>query len=474
MKAIDTNIEQLYSGEYGDKFYIIDKNNNYIFPKYNTYNLPTIKDSSYYKEYKKYLNKQKDYNIKLKYEPKEHQLEAIKFIDNSKDNDILISASTGFGKTYCAINHISKSKNRYMIVCDRTVLIEQWIKSITEFTDIKEDEIGIIQQKYLTKTNIERYKTKCKIFIASIKTLSSRLLNEPKRSQLLDLLIKDFNITGIIIDEAHLKLHSLFLLTTIIPTNKIIFLTATPRRTFSNENRILNEIIPINDTDKCYEYKESDINVKHIIFTINSKLTNNQIRYINKIPPNLNFMPYNKHAYFRVIYSKDKFPFIYDTYIRKVLDLAEEAIGRNNLNIMITNENIAPLEKIKEKIIERYSDKKIILYYGDFKDKISINKEEDNFIILATNKNITAGFDMINLNLLINLDVSSNRTNLEQLIGRLRRKSNFKKDGIIQKYYVAFKDISHNKVTRTIDKQIENINNYLLKDGDTIEEVSLF
>lgn len=466
INTLNDSIKVLYTGEYGDEFFTRN-GDELIFPKFNNNNLPTILESSYYKRYKKELSRKRTSKIKLKYPPKEEQLEAIKFIDNSAQEDILVSASTGFGKTYCAINHISKSDNTYMIICDRTTLIDQWVRAILEFTDIKEEEIGIIQQKYLTKKNIQRYKDICKIFIVSIKTAGSRLLSEPKRTEFTDMLIKDFKITGIISDEAHLKLYNLFLITTCIPVNKTIFLTATPSRTFETENRVLSEILPLKNT---YEYKETEVYVNHIFFTIDSCLTNGQKNFISAVPPDLRFMPYNKNAYMRILYSNDKFPFIYRSYISRVLDMAEDAIGKENLNIMIAIENIAPLEKLKRVITERYANKKLILYYGKNKDSIEIDKNEDNFVILATTKNISAGFDMVNTNLLLNLDVTSNKTNIEQLVGRLRRKGNCLSK---QKFYVTFRDIAHKKINRTTELQIDNIRTKLMKNEDTITEVSL-
>ncbi|SOC22436.1 hypothetical protein SAMN05880501_11420 [Ureibacillus xyleni] len=56
----------------------------------------------------------------------------------------ILSATTGFGKTVVAAKLISERKINTLIIVHRNQLIDQWKKSLTQFLNIEEDQIGQI------------------------------------------------------------------------------------------------------------------------------------------------------------------------------------------------------------------------------------------------------------------------------------------------------------------------------------------
>ena len=108
------------------------------------------------------------YKIKcdLKVEPRDdEQKKAIENIINFNFGYGILSSPPGSGKTYMASNIITKLKERTLVLVDQDLLMEQFMESILEFTDIKEEEIGIIKSKTL------EYDLNKKVILATMQTL---------------------------------------------------------------------------------------------------------------------------------------------------------------------------------------------------------------------------------------------------------------------------------------------------------------
>ncbi len=56
----------------------------------------------------------------------------------------IVYAFTGFGKTLLGLKLIDRLKLKTLIIVHRKILLEQWCKFIQEFTDLKEEDIGIV------------------------------------------------------------------------------------------------------------------------------------------------------------------------------------------------------------------------------------------------------------------------------------------------------------------------------------------
>ena len=173
-----------------------------------------------------------DININMKIEPRdEYQKEAIKsIIDN--DNGI-ICAKTAFGKTYVAINAISKLKKKALILMHKRDLMYQWKEDILKYTDLKEDDIQIFTgSKFLTDK---------KITITTVQNISAKIRhNEFNIRELFEK--ENFGIT--IYDECHTTIGPLVNTSTSrwIFSKRIYGLSATPKRG-DELDKVINSIL---------------------------------------------------------------------------------------------------------------------------------------------------------------------------------------------------------------------------------------
>lgn len=116
-----------------------------------------------------------------------------------------LSAVPAAGKTYMAVNLMSKLKTKTLVIVDMTLLIDQFVESITSYTDIKEDEIGIIMSDELKINEIPSKK----IYLATIQTLTQRpdLIKELQK-----------HVGFVVVDEVHVASTDTF--QTVIPMFK--------------------------------------------------------------------------------------------------------------------------------------------------------------------------------------------------------------------------------------------------------------
>lgn len=105
-----------------------------------------------------------------------------------------LDAAPAAGKTYIACNLMGALKEKTLVIVDMNLLVEQFIDSISFFTNVKLEEIGIIRGQEID------YKDK-KIVIATVQTLS-------KNPEIIKYLNK--NIGFVVCDECHVMAASTF------------------------------------------------------------------------------------------------------------------------------------------------------------------------------------------------------------------------------------------------------------------------
>ena len=94
---------------------------------------------------------------------------------NEQQENGLVSARVGFGKTYVAVNAITRIKKRALIVVHVSTedgLMDQWVNAILRYTDLKEEDIGYLTSK--TKV-IDK-----PIYLTTVQTLLSRVKRDDK------------------------------------------------------------------------------------------------------------------------------------------------------------------------------------------------------------------------------------------------------------------------------------------------------
>ena len=161
-----------------------------------------------------------DIDISINVTPRDHfQEEAISSILTY--NNGIICAKTAFGKTYVAINAISKLKKKTLIFMHKRDLMQQWKDDILRYTNLKDDDVQIF-----TGSNFKRGKA---ITITSVQNISAKIrLNNMDLRQIF--YEENFGIT--IFDECHVSIgplvHSQAARWTF--SKRIYGLSATPKR----------------------------------------------------------------------------------------------------------------------------------------------------------------------------------------------------------------------------------------------------
>jgi len=217
-----------------EEFFAIDNQGNKWFgADLIKFDLDLIKD------YQVNLNS-KEYEIKI--QPRENQIPILEELNKRLKNFNyirgILQAAPGTGKTYMSINFAQKF-NKTLIIVPKNVLVDQWIESILEFTNLSKDNIGIIEGSNLNKIKEIINNENIKMII----TKPQSLLSQIKLHKYFDLISLYKDINFVIYDECHSagaegfsKALSLF------KTPNILGLTATPFRKGLNEFLLVNSI----------------------------------------------------------------------------------------------------------------------------------------------------------------------------------------------------------------------------------------
>ncbi len=174
--------------------------------------------------------------------PREEQKPALDFLMEhiQKNHKIrgIFQAAPGFGKTASSIILASQLRAKTLVIVPNTVLQDQWVEAIVDFTDLTEDDIGIIQGSDIQ--DIEKEIQDKAICVVKIQSLYSQI----KHNHIASLQQMYRHIDLILYDEVHgsggannySKTSSIFL------TGNILGLTATPYRTKINEYMLRTSI----------------------------------------------------------------------------------------------------------------------------------------------------------------------------------------------------------------------------------------
>jgi hypothetical protein len=348
-----------------------DKLNEEFYPQLQIENrLDTIK-KIYKNFWEKYQDKIKN-NIEpftCNAEPRDEQQEAIaffkeKFNEEKRINGVL-QAAPGVGKTYMSIKLLSEFRANGLIVVPNAVLEDQWKEAILEFTNLSEEDIGIIQGSELDKLQEEIKKP---IAIVKIQSLFSQL--KRNKYQAVQDFYKERDV--IVYDECHnsgaatsyAKTSSIFL------TPNVIGLSATPYRVGLNDYLLKASI---GETIFIVEHHNLQPDVE--IHNVYTEFSPNEIKRLRTYGSDyvmmlgmFNSMMKSKHIYFE--------------YLADVVAWNHS----QGHNIVILFSTIALMEKLQKNLHERhpylYND--ILLLKGKTKqDAMDLVKEERKKLMQA-------------------------------------------------------------------------------------------
>jgi len=326
-----------------------------------------------------------DLKIKPNYAPQsEAQRLAIEAIVNNDHG--LVAAKVGFGKTYVAIDAISRIKKKALIVVNKTALIDQWIERIVQFTSLTADDIGIISGR---KQEFNK-----PICIATVQTLFRRVKNEDK-AFIKSMYEANFGVT--FYDECHITAAAPTFSTSVktVFSKRLYGLSATPYRSDGLGQLLSWFIGPI-------IFDDSKLNVPVYVGLVDIPL------YISQ--------GYKKYIEWSndnsIITRYCKFLKKQDVYIRQIAKTIDDLI-KLDLQILGLSAMIDLLYMIYDKC--------------QYKHKISIvhssveEKDYSKQCILATYGMFKEGMDVPRLNTLIYITPITNKNSLMQSIGRISR-----------------------------------------------------
>lgn len=358
-----------------------------------------------------------DYNkliIKLKYEPRdENQRKAIAFLlgkeeyeNNSSYAQKILELDTSMGKTFCAVAAISYLKMRAGIIVNKNLLIKQWISRITEYTNLSEKEIFVIQgAKKIEKVLNDECK-KVKIFLISHETIT-HYANRNGWDSVTEL-FKKMKIGVKVFDEAHESFANIVKIDLFTNTRYTYYLSATAERSDYKENRLYKKVFGKVPTLSIHRSKK-EAYVRGIVLKYETKPNYTDLAMIkNSYGMNINgYMNY-------MVYGKGEYYFF--KAIRSIINTYSS--NEEQIVFLLSRKKI--LKYVKEYIKKVFPDIKVGILDSDVKGDELRKKQMKKKIILTTFKTFGTGIDIDTVTTMVMCEPYSSKKTLKQALGRLR------------------------------------------------------
>lgn len=335
------------------------------------------------------------------------QKQAVKYMCTHDDG--ILKLNPGEGKTVISIASICEMKKKAIIFVHKDSLVTQWKERFLQFSDIKEEDIGILE------TSKYQDIIKKPIVLGTVQTMGNMIKKYP-------MLLEDFykaNFGIGIWDECHTTGGAQLFSRSIyyIPAKRCYGLSATPGRSDHNDDIIGMHL------GKIYEpVGTSDTLKPRIVMTyFNTGVMDKFSYFINYGFPDKNgerqkFPLFDKNRYMTMLNSK-KLP----TYVRtlhKIIDV----LYKKDRNILVLVERL----KLIDSISKGFPEKDV----GYFLPRTG--KERDNQLkrklVFSTPGSARDGTDNPTLDCLV---LATPVGNLDQAIGRVCRKKDGKATPIV-------------------------------------------
>lgn len=327
--------------------------------------------------------------IELNDEQKSTVKKALDYITTELGSVII--AEPGEGKTLMAIKILSELKVKTIVLLHKDYLIKQWKKALLEYTDLKEEDIGIIKSG--------KFKDG-KVVLGSIQSLMRKTIPIEINNKF------SFKI----IDETHRIGAEMFLKSfTRFNTRYSLALTATP-------------------------YRPDKMEKIYFLHTSYNLVTHNSVR---NIPASYKAIPYTSDKAWKNYPS-------FIPYRNQVLRNLISDNKRNNLimklcifsvkklkrNVILISEQVNILDKFYELLLKEFegTEYKVARLYSSFGAHKELEKAN---IILASYKKASEGIDIPHLDTLIMLTPIASKISLKQTIGRIQRSLDNKKKPLV-------------------------------------------
>ena len=319
----------------------------------------------------------------------------------------IVKARPGIGKTVMAVYISSKMGLKTCIVVDNSNLMEQWIKAIYDFTDLTENDIGIIKQK-LTVTNKPVTVAMCQSLLSKLKGNIKSAFEFVDESRFGLVFYDEVHSTSA--SENYAKASLLF------RTRNIIGLSATPFQTGAQEILMKNTIGNI-----IYETNEYEIKPRYFLVYYDSGLGNKETTpggkdYSKMLMRSGDFIR-RKAMYNKIIIQSE-------TYLRLISTYTKNLVSKDHRVIIIcfTKKQV---QIISERLTQLGVENR--RYYGEERE---LDKETDT-VLVVTYSFCGKGFDFKQLSALIYATPLAGKKSIIQTTGRILREADGKRQPIV-------------------------------------------
>jgi superfamily II DNA or RNA helicase len=363
------------------------------------------------------------------FELREEQKRIFDIINSSyQDNGFIngvINMRTGGGKSALSVYLTTQLKLKTLIIVDNTKLKEQFIGEYLKYTNLKEEDIGVIQGS--------RFDGDKSVVVTMVQTLLSKVKSNLKEFYIK---LRDCGFGLAIYDEVHKtssgQKYSLSSL--LINTPNILGLSATPYHKDYHKMLMENTIGNIICVSKKYELipkfvyinYDSQIEKKHL----------NRLRYVKDY--------IKSQAYYNSI--------IFDNinYLKIIVRIVNKAVQGNH-RILVIVSTTKQMESIVEALLAANIKCKPL-----YSKQTDVDQETD-LVLVATFKYASTGFDYKALSALLLGSPYKGQISLVQAIGRILRECTGKNSPVIF-------DLMDRQVPSLFGKNITSKNNIYQKE----------
>lgn len=344
--------------------------------------------------------------------PKDDNIQGptIDFLNRTDSFQKFITLDTGRGKTYCTVKHIIDSGLTAMIISYN--LSPQWMDRIGDYTNLVKNKeyVFIPGTDYLYKIYNDKhfvYNPKVKIYVVSIPTLAS-FMKETSPLALNDIARK-LGIDIKVFDEAHNRYVMFNTIDMNMQVRETVYLTATPGRSVSAENRMYSKIY---DAVPSYGGFTSTMNnyytIKYIVF--DGKFTPKDVLKCKTL------RGLNTFKYSRIFFDRWQKP-AYELIKYLILKLLEH---KKNGRVLIVMDWIKDIVALANWLRIELPEHSVGTYCKAISDKATREKELEKDIIIGTIGSMQNGKDIARLIGIIPFTQYSSQIVAHQLLGRLR------------------------------------------------------
>lgn len=387
-------------------------------------------------------------NINIKSLPRDDiQREAIRFMigtdeyaENANLSQYSINLNTGAGKTYVTIMTSIALELKPIIIASTVGWINQWQEKYLEYTDIKPEEIYVVQGSSTITAILQGLVdlNKYKVFFATHSTLHSY-----GNKYGWDKITKFFKLIRVgmkVYDEAHINFDNICSIDFHTNTYKTYYLTATPARSNRDENNVYQTIFLKNIAKIDLFDSDRDRRTIYTAYLFKSNPTQQERKACSSF-----YYGLNRIKYMNYLVNKPAYAAILHYLINEYFNINGKILIYIGTNEAIFQTRMWILEHYPEYIPE-------IGVYTSMVGKDDKREELNKRIILSTTKSAGAASDIAGLKLVIVLDEPFRSEVLaRQTLGRARDYKTIYFDFVDTSFY-ELKNFYKSKLKRVFQK----------------------